>query len=237
MKSTFLTNGVLRRAAKPLTYEEQAVAPPLLLTLIVLLTDTGLRVRKEALPLRWEDVDLSVGVLYVRKSKTPAGRRAVPLTEHSSMILRKWMRVTGPEFSPYVFANPRNPATYLKSVRKTWARALKAANLEWRPIYDLRATFASRLSAEGAPDALVAEMLGHSSPSIVGTYVKVLDEAGGRLPKNWMMPGVLMHTGAGKQTRKLSPSITRTRSGLIDPSFSAFCRELVPVLNFSDYPV
>ena len=55
--------------------------------------------------------------------------------------------------------------------------ALKAAKLEWRPIYDLRATFASRLSAEGASDNLVAGMLGHSSPSIVSTYAKVADES------------------------------------------------------------
>jgi integrase len=40
----------------------------------------------------------------------------------------------------------------------------------------LRATFASRLSAAGTPDNLVAGLLGHSSPSIVHTYAKVLDE-------------------------------------------------------------
>ena len=169
-----------RRMAKPISYEEQArleaVAPPLLRTLVVVLTDTGLRVRKEALALRWEDIDFAVGVLYVRQSKTPAGRRAVPLTEHCSMTLRKWMRLTGPEFSPFVFANPNNPSTHLMGVRKSWKHAVRAAKLDWRPIYDLRATFASRLSAEGASDNLVAGMLGHSSPSIVSTYAKVADE-------------------------------------------------------------
>jgi integrase len=61
-------------------------------------------------------------------------------------------------------------------VRKTWARALKTAKLEGRPIYDLRATFASRLSAAGEPDNFVAGMLGHSSTSIVPIYAKVVDE-------------------------------------------------------------
>ena len=83
------------------------------------------------------------------------------------------MKATGPNFSPYVLANPNVP---LKSMRKTWARALKAAKLEWRPIYDLRATFASRLSGLGTADNQVARMLGHSSPSIVSTYAKVTDE-------------------------------------------------------------
>jgi hypothetical protein len=50
-----------RRQAKPLTYEEEArvkqASPPWLSTLITV-AETGLRVRKEALPLKWEDVDL-----------------------------------------------------------------------------------------------------------------------------------------------------------------------------------
>ena len=36
----------------------EPVAPPLLRGLIVLLADTGLRVRKEALSLKWQDIDL-----------------------------------------------------------------------------------------------------------------------------------------------------------------------------------
>jgi integrase len=90
--------------------------------------------------------------------------------------MQEWARKTGPNFSSYVFANPNAPAIHLKSVRKTWARALNSAKVEKRPIYDLRATFASRLSAAGNPDNLVAGMLGHSSPSIVSTYAKVVDE-------------------------------------------------------------
>jgi integrase len=64
-------------------------------------------------------------------------------------------------------------------VRKTWARALKTAKVATRPIYDLRATFASRLSAAGEPDNFVAGMLGHSSTtsiSILPIYAKVVDE-------------------------------------------------------------
>ena len=50
--------------------------------------------------------------------------------------------------------------------------------MRWQraPTYNRRATFPSRLSAAGASDNLVAGLLGHSSPSIVHTYAKVLDE-------------------------------------------------------------
>jgi integrase len=176
----FLEERSMRRQATVLSLNEQkkleAVAPPHLRTLIVLLTDTGLRVGKEALPLKWEDVDLVQGVLYVRLSKTPAGRRVIPLTKYCASVLQEWMKLTGPKASSYVFANPHNPNVHLKSVRKTWDRALKGAKVEKRPIYNLRATFASRLSAAGESDNLVAGMLGHSSPSIVNTYAKVVDE-------------------------------------------------------------
>ena len=112
----------------------------------------------------------------MRKSKTPAGRRVLEITNHCLSTLSAWMKVTGLNFSPYVFANPNRPDVPLKSVRNTWARALKTAKSGWRPIHDLRATFASRLSGLGTADNQVAGMLGHSSPSIVGTDAKVTNE-------------------------------------------------------------
>lgn len=176
----FLEERSHRRQPRILSFEEQskleAVAPQLLRTLIVLLTETGLRVGKEALRLNWNDVDLTEGIIHIRESKTLAGRRIVPMSEHCKTALQEWKHMTGPAFSRFVFGNPSNPALHLKSVRKTWCRALKLAGLPYFPIYNLRATFASRLSAAGASDNTVAGMLGHSSPSIVGTYAKIVDE-------------------------------------------------------------
>ncbi len=52
----------------------------------------------------------------------------------------------------------------------------KAGLLQHFPIYYLRATFASRLSAVGVPDTFVAQMLGHSTTSILPSYAKAIDE-------------------------------------------------------------
>lgn len=176
----FLEERSQRRQPRILSFEEQvkleAVASPQLRTLIVLLTETGLRVGREALRLTWDDVDLVEGLIHVRDSKTLAGRRIVPMSAHCKTTLQEWRRITGPAFSRFVFGNPKNPTIHLKSVRKTWTRALKLAKLPYFPIYNLRAAFASRLSATGASDNMVAGMLGHSSPSIVSTYAKVVDE-------------------------------------------------------------
>jgi len=176
----FLSERQLRRQPHILRFEEEArllaVASPMLRALVVLLVETELRVGKEALRMRWDDIDLGNHAIHVQESKTPSGRRLVPLSEHCKTELSRWRELTGPSFSQYVFFNPRNPTAHLLKLPKTWTRALKQAKIDYFPIYNLRATFASRLSAAGTSDNLVAGLLGHSSPSIVHTYAKVLDE-------------------------------------------------------------
>jgi integrase len=168
-----------RRQPRILTFEEEAqllaVASPMLRALVVLLVETGARVG-EALTLTWGDVDFAASSIRIRQSKTPAGRRVLPLSNHCKTEFSRWREMTGPVFSNYVFFNPRNPGTHLLKLPKTWKNTLKKAKIEYFPIYNLRACFASRLSAAGNSDNLVAGLLGHSSASIVHTYAKVLDE-------------------------------------------------------------
>ena len=58
---------------------------------------------------------------------------------------------------------------------KVWASALKTAKIEYFRIYDLRATFASRLSAAGVPDVFVSQMMGHAG-GLLQTYSKAITE-------------------------------------------------------------
>jgi integrase len=169
-----------RRRPHILTWAEQnkilAVATPHLRALVVLLTETGLRVNKEALTLRWEDIDFSSSQLYVYDSKTIAGRRTVPLSEPCKSELLRWKKLVGSKSSPYVFPNLDRPGKHILCVRKTWSTALRMASLPHFPIYYLRATFASRLSAVGVPDTFVAQMLGHSTTSTLPDYLVAIDE-------------------------------------------------------------
>ena len=64
----------------------------------------------------------------------------------------------------------------MKDVRGSWAKALQAAGMEHFWIYNLRHTFASRLSAAGVSDLFVAQMIGHSTPGILQKYSKAVDE-------------------------------------------------------------
>jgi len=172
-----------RRQAKPLSYDEEArikkFCPPWLCVLITLLIETGLRVRKEALPLKWSEISLDSdgpAYLYVRESKSAAGQRTVWLTNHCKNSLLKWRLTFGPDFSPWVFASPRISAMHITDYKKAWQNAAKKAGLEDRRIHDLRATFASRANSCRAPGLTVAQLLGHASTQILPTYVKPLDE-------------------------------------------------------------
>jgi integrase len=169
-----------RRQPHILTYEEEtkllAVSGPLLKALVILLVETGLRVGKEALPLKWTDIDFSDGTIYVRESKTMAGRRLVPLSVYCKAELLRWRDLTGPAFSEYVFFNGRNPTAHLLKLPKTWKRALKDAGIEYFPLYNLRHTFATRMQEAGTSPVTLAQMMGHASTGIIQTYAKVLDE-------------------------------------------------------------
>jgi integrase len=153
MGNLFLEERKGRRLPHILTYEEEtkllAISGPLLKVLVVVLVETGLRVGKEALPLKWGDIDLTNGTLCVRESKTLAGRRMVPLSDYCKAELLRWRALTGPEYSEYVFFNDRNPSAHLLKLPKTWKRALKKANIGYFPIYNLRHTFATRMQEAG----------------------------------------------------------------------------------------
>ena len=171
-----------RRIANPLSYDEEDriknFSYPLLHTLITVLVDTGLRVQKEALPLRWDNVSLDSDPAWIRvvDSKSSAGLRTVWLTENCRLELKNWKELTGSGFSQFVFPSPRNPKAHFCDYKTAWRTAARKAGLADRRIYDLRATFASRANSCRATQLTVAQLLGHSRTDILPTYVRPLDE-------------------------------------------------------------
>jgi integrase len=162
------------------TFEEEekilSVAVPYIRLLVVLILETGMRSHKEALPLRWDAVDFTNDFIRIRESKTRAGIRNIPLSTRCKAELIRWREMVGPEFSPFVFPNLRKPSQPLRDVRHVWAKTLSDAGLTFFVIYNLRHSCASRLSAAGVSDLFVAQMIGHSTPSILQKYSKAIDE-------------------------------------------------------------
>lgn len=176
----FLEERSTRRKPHIVTFTEEnrilAVASPHIRVLTVLILQTGLRSKREALPMKWEDIDFVTDTIWVRESKTVAGLRNIPLSERCKAELLSWRNRLGPEFSQYVFPNMWDPERHLTQIRASWAKALELAGIPYFWLYNLRHTFASRLSAAGVADLFIAQMLGHSSPGIVQTYAKAIDE-------------------------------------------------------------
>jgi integrase len=168
-----------RRKPYILTWEEQekllSGAPPRIRVLTVLGVETGMRTG-EMLALRWQDINFLQDTLHVVKSKSAAGVRVVPMTALCKSTLLWWRNLIGPEHSEWAFPSFSNRRHKLQGGRKAWASALKKAGLPFFPIYNLRHTFASRMTAAGVSPITIAQMLGHSSSQIVPRYAQVLDQ-------------------------------------------------------------
>ncbi len=171
-----------RRTLLPFTRDEEArvveVATGWFRVLFIVLIEMGLRVGKEALPLKWTDVevDSEPGYLLVRASKTKAGIRTLWLTEYCQKTLKEWRDLTGPSFSEYVFANPQDPTGHITDYKTPWRSIRKKVGMTEHVLYDTRATAASRANALAPNPLTVAQFLGHSSTSILPTYARPLDE-------------------------------------------------------------
>jgi integrase len=176
----FLNERKERLQARPFTLGEEkrllSVAKGYLRPLLLLLLDSGLRPNAEALPLKWRDVDFERGMITVIASKTPAGLRTVPMTRRLKGELLRWKKLTGPKNSEFVFFYPRNPVKHLLHVPKTWARALKDANVAKRRLYDCRSTFCSRMYAAGIQPVLIELLMGHAGSGLIHTYAKGDDD-------------------------------------------------------------
>jgi integrase len=162
------------------------VAPDLLRATIVIVTETGLRIYRELASMRKDAVDLERGVAYIEDSKTESGIRQIPLTD-VAMKEFAWLKTSTPE-SLWLFPSPLKPEEHITSFKRSWKTALKRAGVPYFPIYDLRSTFATRLSAGGVSESFVMDLLGHSDPSAMKRYsfarIEHMREALGKLNRD-----------------------------------------------------
>jgi hypothetical protein len=126
-------------------------------------TEIGLRVYKELAPMRKDQVDLVNAVAWIPESKTPNGVAEVPLTEIAVEAFRSQLEISGD--GPWLFPCERSPLGYQQSFKKAWSATLRRAGVRYFRLYDLRSTYATRLSAGGVSDEWVTQLLrqGHSA--------------------------------------------------------------------------
>ena len=126
----------------------------------------------------------------------------------------------------------RDPTRLAKDFRKTWAKALKDAGLEYFWLYNLRHSYANRLSAAGVSALFVAQMIGHSSPGILQRYSKAIDEY---RRESGNLRSCVRHTSNRAEwirTQINTPSITMIGLRVL---FSFSERALVDFFSFDHY--
>lgn len=162
-----------------------------LYALVWLALKYGLRIG-ELLALRWSDIGPEV--MKVRKSKTAAGERDVPLIEEATAVLdahRK--RQTVAPIGGYVFAKPDGRPLNDQRVREHWSELLERAGVvhlcrscgddatpcstSVRRFHVSRHTAATLLLNAGVELEVVSAILGHASIGITADiYAKPLND-------------------------------------------------------------
>lgn len=149
--------------------------------------------------LRWADVDLLESTLIIRKSKTAAGVRVVPLTPDAFEVfvqLRKRAELFGPVSpSHFVFASFKpvgrfnnreivehrmlqfDPSKPIGSWKKAWAKLTAKAGLTGLRFHDLRHHSITELAESGASEQTIKAIAGHVSNRMLERYSHIRLEA------------------------------------------------------------
>jgi len=148
----------------------EMVAPSYVRNIVVIIAEVGLRYKKELLPMKKDQVDLENGVVHIADSKTVNGIGDMPLTADAKEAFRRQIEET--PGSEYLFPSPKakGQKPFMTNLRKVWAATLKKAGVPYFAPYELRHTFATRLSAGGVADHMVTQMLRQSDAEVFKVY-------------------------------------------------------------------
>jgi integrase len=154
-------------------------------TLFHIAVTTGMRMG-ELLGIKWSDLDLSSGVIYIKRQlqrvpgkgfkfsppKTQAGRRMVQLgqstmrqlVEHRKRQETEHQRKDWQE-NDLIFPAPSGIPTDQRNLHRYFKPLLEKAGLPNIRFHDLRHTAATLMLMNGIPLMVVSRRLGHSKPS------------------------------------------------------------------------
>jgi integrase len=143
-------------------------APEYLRNVIRIVTETGLRIYKELTPMKKDQLDLENGTVWIPDSKTPNGVAEVPLTEIAVEAFQRQLALSGT--GPYLFPSDGNPDGHQRTFKTVWHAVLRRAGVRYFRIYDLRSTYATRLSAGGVADEWVTQLLRQGDAKVFKKY-------------------------------------------------------------------
>jgi integrase len=131
--------------------------------------------------LRWREVDLIERKLTVRRSKTKAGERVIPLNPDAWEAIRELRErakiLFGDELQPdwYVFPHAEgytkpDPTKPMSGWRTAWRRLTRDAGLPGLRFHDLRHHAITELAEGRASDQVIRSIAGHVSKGMLEHY-------------------------------------------------------------------
>jgi site-specific recombinase XerD len=142
-----------------LRYRWRARTRGLLRDILALMRDTGMRNERELFRMRIENLDWYSRTIFVPDSKTPEGRRLVPMSRHVFEILK---RRCGTKTEGWVFPSKRSASGHLRSVCNLFRQARKEAGLPRELVlYCARHDYGTRVLTRTGNLAAVMRTMGH----------------------------------------------------------------------------
>ena len=126
--------------------------------------------RGEIFDLKWFDVNLDSGMIFVHTSGK-GDPRHVPIDDTVRGVLGQLSKR-----NQYVFPSPLKNCTKITAVSNGFNAALKRAGIENCKFHDLRHTFASHLVMNGRGLEVVGRVLGHSDLRMTQRYAHLAPE-------------------------------------------------------------
>jgi integrase len=127
--------------------------------IVVLMRDTGMRNQRELYRMRIENLDWETRVIFVPDSKTPEGRRLVPMSRRVFEVLRARCGTTT---QGWVFPSKRSASGQLCSIDRLFRQARQHAGLPKElGLYCARHDYGTRVLMRTGNLAAVIRTMGH----------------------------------------------------------------------------
>ena len=141
-----------------------------------LLVLTGARVG-EVMAMRWEQLDLDLGVWTKPAATTKQNKtHRVPISPMAVTLLTRRREGAKKRQVEWVFPGRDSETGHMTTIRTFWAAVCRRAGIKGVRIHDLRHTFASLLVSSGESLAVVGALLGHTQAKTTSRYAHLLDD-------------------------------------------------------------
>jgi integrase len=144
--------------------------------IIILMRDTGMRNQRELYRMRIENLDWENRLIFVPDSKTPEGRRMVPM---SRRVFEHLCARCGTRMEGWVFLSKRSASGHLRSIDRLFREARQNAGLPKELVlYCARHDYGTRVLMRTGNLAAVMRTMGHRDVVGDGSYSRARGIAG-----------------------------------------------------------